>query len=286
MNYRHAFHAGNFADVVKHAVLALVLRHLARKDAPLRVIDTHAGIGLYDLAGEQAQRTGEWRAGIGRLDGRPLPPSAQAILQPYRDAVAVVRALRGAAVYPGSPMIAAEMARAQDRLVFIEKHPQDVQALRAAIGRDRRVRVVALDGWTALKAYVPPVERRGLVLVDPPFEEAGEFERMAATVHLAWTKWPTGVYMLWYPIKDLATVGRFHADMRGRGIARVLRIEVEVRAPTDPRQLNGCGLVVINPPWTLPADMQALLPELSERLGVGGGAGWRCDWIAGDRDRA
>ena len=111
-------------------------------------------------------------------------------------------------------------------------------------------------------------------------------ERMAETVHLAWTKWPTGTYMLWYPIKDPATVGRFHADMRGRGIARVLRIEVEVRAPVDRRQLNGCGLLVINPPWTLPADMQVLLPALSERLGVGGGAGWRCDWIAGDRDRA
>jgi 23S rRNA (adenine2030-N6)-methyltransferase len=286
MNYRHAFHAGNFADVLKHAVLALVLRHLVRKDAPFRVIDTHAGTGLYDLVGEQAQRTGEWRAGIGRLDGRALPPSAQAILQPYLDAVGVVRALHGATVYPGSPVIAAAMARAQDRLVFIEKHPQDVEALRAAIGRDRRVRVVALDGWTALKAYVPPVERRGLVLVDPPFEEAGEFERMAETVHLAWRKWPTGAYLLWYPIKDPATVGRFHADIRGRGIARVLRIEVDVRAPADPRLLNGCGLLVINPPWTLPADMQALLPALSERLGVGGGAGWRCDWIAGDRDRA
>jgi 23S rRNA (adenine2030-N6)-methyltransferase len=282
MNYRHAFHAGNFADVLKHAVLALVLRHLAAKDAAFRVVDTHAGVGLYDLAGERAERTGEWREGIGRL-GAPLAPAAQAVLQPYLDTIEAIRALHGASCYPGSPAIAQHLARAQDRLVFVEKHPEDVEALRAALGRDRRVRVVELDGWTALNAYVPPVERRGLVLVDPPFEEQGEFARMAEAVHRAWTKWSTGIYMLWYPLKDGAAAARFGDELVGRGLRKVLRIELARRA-VDPegRVLSGTGLVLVNPPWTLADDMAVLLPELTKRLATGAGASWRCNWLAGE----
>ena len=201
MNYRHAFHAGNFADVLKHLVLARMLTALRAKDTPFRYLDTHAGIGLYRLDGEEALRTGEWIDGIERLRA-PFPDEIEVILAPYRDAVAQVRATHGAQTYPGSPLVAAALMRAQDKAVLIEKHPQDVQTLHALMARDRRCKVIELDGWTALNAMIPPPERRGLVLIDPPFEARDEMARLglalvsAAILSVVGLLYPFNVVMM------------------------------------------------------------------------------------------
>ena len=279
MNYRHAFHAGNFADVLKHAVLARILAHLAMKDAPFRVIDTHSGIGLYDLAGDEAEKTGEWRSGIGRLRAAELPVAAREVLTPYFETLSAVAAHHGASAYPGSPLIAQHLTRADDRMIFIEKHPKDVLALEDAIGRDARTKVIRLDGWTALNAYVPPKERRGLVLVDPPFEEKGEFERMASALLRAHRKWSTGVYALWYPLKNAAETRAFMAALHAAEIPKMLRIELAVRREIDGGPLAGSGMIVVNPPWMLQDDMRRLLPTLVEVLQQGRGAGWIAEQI-------
>jgi 23S rRNA (adenine2030-N6)-methyltransferase len=283
MNYRHAFHAGNFADVLKHAALALVLRHLNLKESAWRVIDTHAGVGLYDLGGDRARRTGEWRDGIGRLLDASLTPEAAGRLAPYLDVVRAVRA-EGPDLYPGSPEIVRRMMRRQDRLVAIEKHPEDVAALAQLLDRDRQAKAIALDGWTALKAYVPPVEKRGLVLIDPPFEEPGEFERMGRAVIAAWRKWPTGAYMLWYPLKQDEDGAPLARMLEAAGIGKRLRIELLVRRPTPEARLRGCGLLLVNPPWTLASDAAVLLPELGRILAQDGPATWLCE-AAEDRSR-
>jgi 23S rRNA (adenine2030-N6)-methyltransferase len=282
MNYRHAFHAGNFADVLKHAVLALVLQHLNRKDSAYRVIDTHAGVGLYDLGGERASRTGEWRDGIGRILDATLAPEAAALLAPYLEVVRDVRAEHGPDIYPGSPEFARRMIRRQDRLIAIEKHPEDFASLAEALGRDRRAKALALDGWTALKAYVPPVEKRGLVLIDPPFEEPGEFERMGRAVLAAWRKWQTGLYLLWYPLKqedDGDVLSRMLAE---GGVGKRLRVELLVRPAGAQGRLRGSGLLLVNPPWTLANDLNSLLPELGRVLGQGTRPTWRCE-VSEDR---
>jgi len=285
MNYRHAFHAGNFADVVKHVVLARILVHLCGKEAAFRVIDTHAGRGLYDLADEASQRTGEWHGGIGRLDETPLSGPAADLAAPYLEALQMTRALAGALAYPGSPMLAQHLARSQDRLVFVEKHPVEAQALQLAMGRDKRVRIVELDGWTALNAYVPPPEKRGLVLLDPPFEEPGEFDRMAQRLAQAWRKWPTGVYAAWYPVKEPDAVARFHAAVAASGVQRVLDLQVLRRQPTVPATLVGTGMVVVNPPWRLADELAILLPALAGRLGSGSAASWSCNWLVPELGR-
>src|SRR5258705_1072274 len=201
MNYRHAFHAGSFADVVKHAVLARILVHLRTKPAAFRVIDTHAGAGLYDLAGPEASRSAEWRAGIQRLLASPLPEQARALLAPYLDVVAALSPGGRLAAYPGSPALARALLRPQDRLIACELEPGAAAALAHNLGGDRRVKLVTIDGWVALNAYMPPVERRGLVIIDPPFEDDGDFMRLARAIEGAHRKWAGGSYLLWYPIK-------------------------------------------------------------------------------------
>src|SRR5580704_6005280 len=178
MNYRHAFHAGNFADVLKHAVLARILVHLGEKAAPFRIIDTHAGAGRYDLSSTAAERTGEWRDGIGRLIAAELPDDARAFLAPYLEAVAAANRGQALRYYPGSPLIALGLMRPQDRLVACELEPHAARVLAASLRHDARARTLALDGWTALNAYVPPKERRGLVIIDPPYEDKNEFNRL------------------------------------------------------------------------------------------------------------
>lgn len=275
MNYRHAFHAGNFADVLKHAVLALVLAHLTRKAAPFRVIDTHAGIGLYDLTGEEAQRTGEWREGIGRLlvpGASPPPMDIAQRLAPYLAAVRSFNPGDALVHYPGSPLISLTFMRADDRLIANELHPEDVAALRRAVGGDRRAKVLSLDGWTALKSLLPPKERRGVILIDPPFEKEGELARMARGLGEAVRRFETGVYLLWYPIKDPRAITPFHQQLGEQGLRDVLAVELLVRAPEDVSRLNGCGLVVANSPYTLGSDLERLLPWLAATLAQGPGA--------------
>ncbi|MCP8937018.1 23S rRNA (adenine(2030)-N(6))-methyltransferase RlmJ [Alsobacter sp. SYSU M60028] len=280
MNYRHAFHAGNFADVLKHAVFALILDYLGRKEAPFRVIDTHAGVGLYDLGGDEAQRTGEWAGGLGRVEAASPPAEIAALLAPWRGVVEEVRQDHGPSIYPGSPELARRLTRRQDRLVFIEKHPVDAGLLAENMRRDARVKAIELDGWVALNAYVPPKERRGVVLIDPPFEEPGELARMARALAGAYGKWRTGVYVLWYPIKDRRDTDRFAAECAAGPAEKILRLELMLNDGRDPTRLNGSGLLVVNPPWTLARDGAALLPWLAATLG-GPGARGACEWLAG-----
>ncbi len=248
MNYRHAFHAGSFADVVKHAVLALLIERLQAKESAFRVIDTHAGVGLYDLARE-ASRTQEWRGGIGRLYEASLEPRLAELLAPYLASVRAANDGGPLARYPGSPWIARHLLRRQDRLTAVELHPEDATALRRLFAGDIQVKTVALDGWLALGSFVPPKERRGLVLVDPPYEARDEFDRLVASFVNAHKRWPTGVYALWYPVKDLLAVERLRKRLAETGIPRLLRAELTIQERRTPDLFNGTGLIVANPPW-------------------------------------
>jgi 23S rRNA (adenine2030-N6)-methyltransferase len=286
MNYRHAYHAGNFADVVKHAVLARIVDYLKRKDKAFRVVDTHAGIGLYDLGSDEAARTGEWRDGIGRLMAAPKSSPAAALLEPYLDAVRSVNDGTELKRYPGSPLIVRHMLRRQDRLTALELHPADAATLRRQFAGDVQTRVIELDGWLALGAHLPPKERRGLVLVDPPFEEAGEFERLADGLRRAYRRWPGGTYALWYPVKDRGAVAAFRAALASSGIAPILDVVLELRRASDTPRLDGCGMAVVNPPFPLEAELAVLMPELIRILGTDAGARWTSDWISAEAVKA
>lgn len=287
MNYRHAYHAGNFGDVLKHATLALVIEHLKRKVAAFRVIDTHAGLGLYNLDSGPAERTGEWRRGIGRLcgpDGGNLPGPVARLVAPYLAAVEAENEAGRLRRYPGSPRIARALMRIQDRLILNELHPEDGLHLQQLFARDRQTKVLRLDGWIALKSVLPPKERRGLVLIDPPFEEAGELSRMARGVREALARFATGIYLLWYPIKDSRSIEEFHGQLRALGARSLLAAELMVRAPYDPARLNGAGVVLINPPYRLDEDLRMLLPFLAERLAEDNGGGFRVARLSPNED--
>jgi 23S rRNA (adenine2030-N6)-methyltransferase len=279
MNYRHAYHAGNFADVVKHAVLCRVLLHLREKPAAFRVIDTHAGAALYDLGGLEAGKTAEWRDGIGRLRQAELDVTTRALLAPYLDAVAARNGGNTLKVYPGSPALVQSLLRSQDRLIACELEPQAAAALAGYLRSDKRCKAIAIDGWTALAAYVPPKERRGLVLIDPPFEQPGEFARLAEGLAAAHRKWPTGCYLLWYPIKDGADAAGFVQRLSRLGIAKMLRIELILANPGSAMGLGGAGLIAVNPPWTLRDELKTLLPALSEALSRGAKTRLTLDWL-------
>jgi 23S rRNA (adenine2030-N6)-methyltransferase len=281
MNYRHAFHAGSFADVVKHAVLARILTHLRAKPAAFRVLDTHAGAGRYDLAGAEASRSPEWREGIARLLAAPVAEPARALLAPYLDAVAGLNPPGRLTTYPGSPALVLALLRPQDRLTACELEPNAAAALARNLGRDRRSKALALDGWTALNAYVPPKERRGLVLIDPPFEDEGDFSRLAQGLESAHRKWPGGSYLLWYPIKERAAPDDLARRLRRAGIAKILRAELSIAASPGSNRLGACGLIVVNPPWTLERELDVLLPALQTIL-AGKGGSHRVDWLASE----
>src|SRR5262249_35894827 len=283
MNYRHAFHAGNFADVVKHAVLVRILVHLREKPAPFRVIDTHAGAGCYDLTGEEARRSGEWREGIDRLVPAPLAARAPALLPPYLDAAATCNGARRQPADPGSPARARAFLRAQEGRTACELEPNAAAALARNLAGDRRSKAVAIDGWTALNAYVPPKERRGLVLVDPAFEDASDFARLAQALAAAHRKWTSGTYLAWYPIHERAALAALARRLRRSGVPKILRAELRVAAPRAGTGLGACGLIVINPPWTLAGELAILLPELAVALS-GAGEGAHCvDWLVGEK---
>ena len=283
MNYRHAFHAGNFADVVKHAVLVRVLLHLRAKPAPFRVIDTHAGAGRYDLRGPEANRRREWRDGIGRLVTAPVMEPARALLAPYLDAVAALNDGRGLSTYPGSPALSQAFLRAQDRLIACELEPNAAAELKGNLAGDKRSKAIAIDGWTALNAYVPPKERRGLVLIDSAFEDTADFARLAEALAAAHRKWASGIYLAWYPIKERKPPELLARQLRKSGVAKILRAELSVAAPRVAAELRACGLVVINPPWTLAGELAVLLPELARALSVAGVGSHRVDWLAGEK---
>jgi 23S rRNA (adenine2030-N6)-methyltransferase len=263
MNYRHAFHAGNFGDCLKHALLVWLLRALTRKPAPLFVLDTHAGAARYDLTAGPAERTGEWRAGIARLLDAPPPALA--------DYVGPVQQL---GLYPGSPALIRVLLRPSDRLACCELHPEEHAALRRHFARDPAVAVHRRDAWEALGALLPPAQRRGLILIDPPYEHPGEFVHLAAGLRTGTTKFATGVFVAWYPIKHRAPVRIFLTAMQDSGIRDIVTAELWLREPLDPSRLNGCGMLVINPPYRFEAEIPPILAALLSRLGTGeAGAG-------------
>lgn len=282
MNYRHAFHAGNFADVHKHAVLALILTHLREKPTPFRLIDTHAGAGLYDLAGPEATQTAEWRNGVARVLTGRHSPEVGALLAPYLDAVASFNGT-GAALrrYPGSPLLARALLREDDRLLACEIVPEAQRALAAHLGRDARAKAIAIDGWTALGAYVPPKERRGLVVIDPPYEAPNDVSRVFEGLRAAHRKWPAGIYLVWYPV-----TGRVRADALAERFARSdipKALRAEIVLPARPERLGGSGLAIVNPPWRLPDQLATLLPALLADFAGPGRGEARVDWLTPER---
>jgi 23S rRNA (adenine2030-N6)-methyltransferase len=256
MNYRHAFHAGNFADCVKHALLLEILQAMQRKAKPLCVLDTHAGIGRYDLTAGPAEKTGEWRDGIGKL--MAAPPAG---LQKF---AAMVEAV---GLYPGSPAIVASALRTGDRLVACELHPEDAAILRAAFAGRRDVSVHERDGYAAIRAFLPPAEKRALVLIDPPYERADEFDAVVKNLAGGWQKFPPGVFVVWYPVKHLAPVRGLFEAVRLAGIRDVVAASFWRRAPTDPKFLSGCGLLVVNPPFGFETAAAAVLAACVEVFG-------------------
>ena len=313
MNYQHAFHAGNFADVHKHVVLTRILDYLRQKPAPFRVIDTHVGAGRYDLEGPQATRSGEWRNGIGRVfemrqSGATAPPTgaateaAAALLAPYLDIVAALNPQHTLRLYPGSPLIIKAMLRRQDRLIACELEPGAAASLTASLRGDARAKALTIDGWMALFANIPPKERRGLVLIDPSYEESADFARLADALAQAYRKWPTGLYLLWYPIKQdentvfssdsasVPPVGYRRRQLRLevvdalvrllRGIPKLLRCEFSIDPARAEGGLTGSGLIVVNPPFPLERELRVILPALVRLLAPTGT--YRVEWLSGE----
>jgi 23S rRNA (adenine2030-N6)-methyltransferase len=258
MNYRHGYHAGSFGDCLKQALLVWLLAALQRKATPITVLDTHAGAGGYDLAAAAAERTGEWRGGIGRLLDEPPVPL-----------VAYVALVQGSVCFPGSPMLARSVLRPEDRLICCELHPEEHAALRRRFARDVQVAVHHRDGWEALSGLLPPHPRRGLVLIDPPYEQPGEFERLVRGLSIGHARFREGVFAAWYPIKHRAPVRAFHAALAESGIRDAVVAELYLREPTDPARLNGAGMVVVRPPYEFEPAARAILQALFERLGTG-----------------
>jgi len=283
MNYRHGFHAGNFADVFKHAALIGLLDALQAKPAALCYFDTHAGRALYDLHGEQARKTQEHADGIQRVLGATRLPRA---LQRYVDLVHAFQPATAAGItfYPGSPLIAQRLLRDDDRAIVCELHEEEAAALREALAGDARFAIHQRDGYAATKALLPPPQKRGLVLVDPPFEAQGaEFERIQDALAQAWTRWPNATYAVWYPIKLRETIVPFHRWLRdAAGRADVLVAELLLHPDNSGLRLNGCGLAIVNPPWQFDLALEEWLPVVRELLAQSRYGSSRVEWIKRD----
>ena len=268
MNYRHIFHAGNRCDIVKHAVLSLILSHLRAKDKGFAVLDTHAGIGLYDLHDPRAQKTREASEGIQSLLNAPAIPA----LTPYLDVLRKLNPLwdgksaEGFRVYPGSPLLAFHLLRAQDRLIACELHPEDFEALRLHAPADKRFQIHCRNGYEAMGAFLPPPEKRGLVLIDPPYEQPDEFETLVQRVSETYRRWSTGMYMIWYPVKDRPAIWKFQEALIAAGLSKILCAEFIYEESPRTDRLTGSGLILINPPWKLDEELNTLFPTLHTAL--------------------
>jgi 23S rRNA (adenine2030-N6)-methyltransferase len=291
MNYRHHFHAGNYADVFKHALLLQLVAALQRKEKGFLYLDTHAGRGGYDLGttthlSDGRERAPEWPAGIGRLwdvDGLP------AALARYVEEVRLFNGRYGETGgelrhYPGSPWIAHRTLRPQDRAVLCELREDDGEALEILFGRAERVQVRAMDGYVAIKALLPPPEKRALVLIDPPFESQTEFADIALALGEGLRRLPGGTFAVWYPITERARSDRFITELAGSaGVPPTLCVEMQIAGEAAQVRMKGCGLLVLNPPWKIDEEFRAVLPALVERLGLDAGAGWRLSWAVPER---
>jgi 23S rRNA (adenine2030-N6)-methyltransferase len=288
MNYRHAYHAGNFADVLKHVVLSALIDALKAKPTPFAVVDTHAGSGCYALEGKEAEKTGEWRDGVGRLLFPDVGPHASAggtlppLLRHWLDGLlALPGNERGLALYPGSPLQAARAMRETDSAQLCELHPEEAARLRELFHRDRRMHVHERNGYEALGALLPPKEKRGLVLIDPPYEaQEAEYRLIEQALKAALVRWPTGVYAVWYPVKQRSQVQPFLRWLGHCGARRVLRAELLVHPDDSPLRLNGSGMAIINAPWKLDDTLREPLRTLARLLSQERPAEWRLDWLA------
>ena len=276
LSYRHLFHAGNFADVFKHALLARLLLALGGKEKPYCYLDTHAGTGRYDLAHEWAWKTREFENGIGRLWDRKDIPAA---LAPYMAAVRSENPRGRLRFYPGSPLIALKLRRPGDRIVLVELNRKDCAELEAVVARERHVAVHLMDGYQALKAFLPPAERRGLVLLDSSFDRSGEFARITRALKDAHRRWATGMFAVWYPLMAPAVMRGFERGLGQSGIGKILRLEMRVRAPGVDTPIPGCGMLVVNPPWKFETEARPLLDWLRQALVPDGAGSVRVDWL-------
>jgi 23S rRNA (adenine2030-N6)-methyltransferase len=280
MNYQHDFHAGNFADIFKHIILTCILLRLCAKPAAFRYIDTHAGSGLYCLSGPEARKPAEWQGGIGRLLAASPADEAPAAALPYLRLAAPLARLDPPR-YAGSPAIAQALMRPQDRMLLCELHPRAFANLKSNLGQDSRAKLFAMDGYMALRAFIPPPERRGLVLIDPPYEEPGELEDSAEAAAHAWRKWATGTYALWYPVKDTKRAAAIGQIFARRGIGRALRLELQIDPPSPQGPLSRCGIWIINPPFKLEEQAKTLLPWLAKTL-RNSKPGYLAKWLSED----
>ncbi|MDY1046771.1 23S rRNA (adenine(2030)-N(6))-methyltransferase RlmJ [Pseudomonas coleopterorum] len=276
MNYRHAFHAGNHADVFKHIVLTRLVALMSRKEQPFAYIDTHAGLGLYDLSGDQATRTGEWLEGIARLWQATDRPS---LTDDYVKVINRLNAEGELRYYPGSPELARRLMRQQDRVLLNEKHPDDGQLLKDNMKKDPRVAVHLGEGWHVPRALLPVAEKRAVMLIDPPFEQLDELQRCAKAMKETIGRMRQTVAAIWYPIKDDSrALKRFYQELTSSGAPKLLRVELLVHPLDTPQSLNGSGLVISNPPWGLEEELNTLMPWLANLLGQSQG-GWKMDWL-------
>lgn len=276
MNYRHAFHAGNHADVFKHIVLTRLIALMSRKEQPFAYIDTHAGLGLYDLRGDQATRTGEWLEGIARLWQATDRP---ALTDDYVKVINRLNAEGELRYYPGSPELARRLMRQQDRVLLNEKHPDDGQLLKDNMKKDPRVAVHLGEGWHVPRALLPVAEKRAVMLIDPPFEQLDELQRCAKAMKETIGRMRQTVAAIWYPIKDDSrALKRFYQELISSGAPKLLRVELLVHPLDTPQSLNGSGLVISNPPWGLEEELNTLMPWLANLLGQSQG-GWKMDWL-------
>ena len=279
MNYRHSFHAGNHADVLKHAILLRMLTLMQRKAAPLCYLDSHAGTALYDLQGEDASRTGEYLEGIGRLWVRDDLPE---LLADYRAAVARHNPDGGLRLYPGSPQLMADLLRQQDRMIVSELHPDDARTLKDHFASEPGIAVHQRDGYQLPKAFLPVAEKRALWLLDPPFEKSDDLQRCLVAMQTGIQRMRQTVIALWYPIKDQRLLRDFYQQVSNAGLPKVLRVELNVRPVDTTLGLNGSGLMLVNPPWPLWEELEQVLPWLATQLAQSGEGGWRMDWLAGE----
>jgi 23S rRNA (adenine2030-N6)-methyltransferase len=279
LSYRHAYHAGLHADVFKHLVLTLLARSLLQKDKPFFYLDTHAGPGCYDLGSEMAQKNREFETGIARLwseDAAPEPVMA------YLDVVRRLNPPGRLRMYPGSPRIVRDWLRPRDRMTLCELHPKDTKSLRTEFAEDRQVRVETMDGYQALKALLPPAERRGLVHVDPAFERKDERRLLLEALQEGYRRWAAGIYAVWFPIQDRSATDDFRRRLERSGIRKILLAEFSVLDQDETRRLIGSGMAIINPPWQLDETLRDILPWLWEKLSVDGQGEYRLDWLVGE----
>jgi len=283
MNYRHIYHAGNFADVVKHIILSRVILYMQRKDKAFRVLDTHAGLGLYDLSSEEAQKTGEWKTGVGLVleAADKAPKDVKPLIEPYLNAVREFNFEGEVKQYPGSPKIARELLRNQDRLTALELHPEDFITLQSHFEGDYQARITHLDGWLGLKSHMPPKEKRGVTLVDPPFEVFHEFFNHLKGMKEANARFAGGTHMMWYPIKNRKACDEFRSELHKSKIPAILDISLEIRRAKGLKEtFDGTGLAIVNPPYVLIHELKLIMPWLKNILEENKGSGqYSINWI-------